>query len=214
MGGSCSGRRRIQTQGAIEQVLRLDLRTLSRLGLPQAGRRCTAILSWNSGAVSIARINLTMDVVDVSAAVAVLAFSVDGVTKTQRVEIDVVPCRFGGHRYFFRCPVTGRRCVVLACVGGAFACRQAHRLNYASQSLDRLGRLHRARAKAMERAMGLDGRPRPRGARRKRLLQEWIELDRDTDDLLAEEATRRYGDQGGCRRPSPPGRLPRGGARC
>ncbi len=201
MGGSCSGRHRIQTQGAIEHVLRLDLRALRRLGLPQAGRSCTATLSWNSGGDSIARINLTTDVVDIGAAFAVLAFSVDGVAKTQRVGIDIVPCRFGGHRYFFICPVTRRRCLVLACMHGAFASRQAHRLNYASQSLDRLGRLHRARAKAMERAMGVDGRPKPRGARRERLLQRWIELDRDTDDLLAREAMVRF-------EPKAPGRSP------
>ena len=193
MGSSSSGRRRIQTKGAVEQALRLDLRTLRRLGLPQAGRSCTATLSWNSGGESMARINLYMDMVDLDAAVAVLAFCVDGVATTQRVRIDVVACRFGGHRYFFRCPVTWRRCLVLACVHGVFASRQAHRLNYAIQSLDRLGRLHRARAKARERAMGTDGRAKPRGAHRARLLQHWLVLDRDTDDLLAREATRRLG---------------------
>jgi hypothetical protein len=37
------------------------------------------------------------------------------------------PCRFGGRRFFFECPATGRRCSVLWRPPGAkrFACRQA-----------------------------------------------------------------------------------------
>ena len=51
-------------------------------------------------------------------------------------------------------PRTWRRCEVLCSVGGYFASRQAHRLTYASQSLDRLQRRHRASAKIEARFNG------------------------------------------------------------
>lgn len=79
------------------------------------------------------------------------------------------------------------------CVGGFFALRQAHRLNYCSQSADGLGRLHGARDKALARATGKDGNPRPRGANRERLVERWIALDEAADNMFASEALRLFG---------------------
>jgi hypothetical protein len=57
----------------------------------------------------------------------------------QRVLITWTPCRFGGRRPWFVCPVSsggrycGRRVAVLYGAGELFACRRCHGLAYASQ---------------------------------------------------------------------------------
>lgn len=62
------------------------------------------------------------------------------------------PRRFGGHQWYFVCPVMNRRCSVLWRPPGAnrFCSRQAwgnRRVAYASQFLDPDNRAHRGRAK-------------------------------------------------------------------
>ena len=59
------------------------------------------------------------------------------------VMIDSTPCRYGGFRRWFLCLKCGRRCTVLHFVGGMFACRQCHKLVYASQSENARSRLFR-----------------------------------------------------------------------
>lgn len=51
-----------------------------------------------------------------------------------RIELEVQPCRFGGSRAFFRCPVCGRRCSSIYFMEQGFACRQCAGLSYACQS--------------------------------------------------------------------------------
>jgi hypothetical protein len=100
--------------------------------------------------------------------------------------------RFGGHRLYARCPLSGRRCEVLPIVGGVVACRQVHRLAYASQSLDRLGTL-RERAERCERMIFKRKR---RGINRIRLLAAWIEAERHFGAVYDAESIRRFGIAG------------------
>lgn len=97
--------------------------------------------------------------------------------------------RFGGRRIYARCPVSGRRWEVLPIVGGVVACRQVHRLAYASQSLDRFGRL-RERAERCERRLR---QRRRRGENRKRLVDAWLTADAEFERLFDAEALRRFG---------------------
>lgn len=120
----------------------------------------------------------------------------NGEGRSQKIIIDGAPCRFGGKRYYFECPRTCRRCEALFCVGGVFASRQFHRLTYASQSEDALGRMHRARGKAEARALGTDGNPRPRGANRERLVDRWEAYENATDAILWGWIARRFGGLG------------------
>src|SRR4051794_16217403 len=65
---------------------------------------------------------------------------------------------FGGHRWWFLCPRTGRRTnkLVLPNGGRHFLSRQAYGLGYASQRNDRFGRLQ-ARAAALNQQLGGKG---------------------------------------------------------
>ena len=75
----------------------------------------------------------------------------------QRVALEAVRCRFGGVRWWWVCPATGRRAAKLYLPGGGarFLSRQAHGLAYASQREDEVDRSHRRAA----RLHGLLGSP-------------------------------------------------------
>jgi hypothetical protein len=119
----------------------------------------------------------------------ILSYSANGEPRTVTVQLEAVPMRFGGFRYYAICPRTLRRCLVLPVVGGVVACRQAHRLTYATQSMDRLGRTRERMERCEKR---LREKPR-RGRNRERLMQAWIGASEDFEDLFASEAMRRFG---------------------
>jgi hypothetical protein len=78
----------------------------------------------------------------------------------------MVPSPFGGHRCYFICPITGRRCEVIYYAGGRFGSREAQRLSYAVQGMDDVSRARRKAAKLRSRLCGSGGLPRPRGRNR------------------------------------------------
>ena len=193
MGGYSSGRYRTRNRGTVEEALRLDMATLRRLGFLRPGTITTGPVRWTRGGEPSGSISLKVDLARLDDAHAVLTYAADGKPTVQRVQLVAEPCRFGGHRFYWLCPVTGRRCAMLAHWGGRFASRQAQRLTYAAQSEDTLDRLRRARDKAEARAWGKDGHPRPRGANRKRRSQRWIELEEAWEDLFHATLNRRWG---------------------
>ena len=194
MGGYSSGRYRTRSRGTVEETLRLDMATLRRLGFLRPGAITTRPVHWTRGGERAGSITVTVDLTCLDDAHAVLTYTADGKPTVQRVPIVAEPCRFGGHRFYWLCPVmTWRRCTVLAYGAGRFASRQAQRLTYATQSADALDRLRRARDKAEARACGEGGHPRPRGANRERLLQRWIELDAAWEHLFGTTIARRWG---------------------
>lgn len=97
--------------------------------------------------------------------------------------------RFGGFHYYALCPQTLRRCQVLPVVGGVVACRQAHRLTYASQSMDRLDRARERMDRSEKR---LREKPR-RGRNRVMLTGKWIKASQDFESLFSTETMRRFG---------------------
>ena len=194
MGGYSSGRYRTRNRGRVEETLRLDMPMLRRLGFLRPGAIATGPVHWTRGGERSGSITLKVDLTSLDDAHAVLTYTADGKPTVQRVQIVAEPCRFGGHRFYWLCPVaTWRRCTVLAYGAGRFASRQAQRLTYATQSADALDRLRRARDKAEARACGEGGHPRPRGANRERLLQRWNELDEAWEDLFGATISRRWG---------------------
>ena len=196
MGGFSSGRYRTRNQGAMEQSLRLDIRRLRRDGFLVDGQRKSGTISWTYGHTPTGSISFTIDLRDPYERHAILRFSVDGEPRTQKAWIDAVACRYGGLRFYFLCPRINQRCEVLCGVGGVFACRDYHRLNYQTQCADRLTRLSMARQKAEARAIGLNGYPVPRGANATRLREKWIELEEAADSQLALEFYRLWGRHG------------------
>jgi hypothetical protein len=173
--------------------MRLEMKRVRKCGFLRPGAASTGPMRWTRGGEPAGSINLATDLTQLGDPFALLSYSVDGEPRVQRVQIDAVPCRFGGHRFFWRCPVTGRRCLTLAYANGRFASRQAQRLTYAVQSEDRLGRIRRARDKAEARACGRDGHPRPRGRNRERLLDRWWKLDAAFEMNFCQTVTRRWG---------------------
>ncbi|WP_244408287.1 hypothetical protein [Roseomonas fluvialis] len=75
----------------------------------------------------------------------------------QLVTLETTPCRFGGVRWWWVCPATGRRCATLYLPNGGQLFlsrgRGAYRLGYASQSQDAMGRSH-GRLRRLHRRLG------------------------------------------------------------
>lgn len=80
------------------------------------------------------------------------------------VDVVMVPCRFGGVRWFFLCPITHKRVTTLYLdkKRKRFVSMQAAGLSYRSQSLNEKGRLKR-RLRKIERRIGNDWSVKPKG---------------------------------------------------
>jgi hypothetical protein len=72
------------------------------------------------------------------------------------IQLETTPQPFGGRRWWFVCPRTGRRAAKLYLHGGVFASRQAHRLAYRSQRETPYDRALRRAFKLRDR-LGADG---------------------------------------------------------
>ena len=188
MGGCTSGRYRTRNRGTVDAACRIDLRFLRKQGALREGHTVSGTLHWTrrgepSGSMGY---RVVMDGEDRRL---ILSYSTNGEARTVTVQLVAVPMRFGGFRYYALCPRTLRRCQVLPVVGGVIACRQAHRLTYASQSMDRLGRL-RERMDRYEKR--LHEKPR-RGWNRVMLTGKWITASEEFSNLFDAEAMRRFG---------------------
>ena len=185
-----------QEPGACGASLRFDMRELRRRGFVQPGARRAGAWSWSRGGEKAGSIGFVIDLTDPDCGFAVLSFSVNGESRSQRIAIVADPCRYGGRRFYFHCPLSYQRCEVLCGVGGVFATREHHRLAYASQSEDRLGRMRRAAGKAEARFLAKDGRPFPRGANADRLRERWVAYEEACEEELALLIHRRFGRYG------------------
>ena len=167
MGGFGSGARRSTHIGNVEEMLALDIRALRRLGVIAPGECTIDTLHWSIGGLSTASVRLRVDLSDVErgGVMAIIGEMPDGAIN-QPVAIEMVPSLFGGHRCYFICPFTRRRCEVLYYVGGRFGSREAQRLSYVVQGMNDLSRARRKAAKLRSRLCGSGGQPRPRGRNR------------------------------------------------
>jgi hypothetical protein len=100
-----------------------------------------------------------------------------------RVELLATSQPFGGHRWWFICPLTGRRVTKLFLPFGAdrFASRAVYRLGYASQRQDRMGRAQLQALKVYRRLQG-DGNWRD-GPPPKPMWMRWQTYERFADKL-------------------------------
>lgn len=171
MGGINSGRRRSTNRGAVEKHPAIDLRVLRRAGLLSAGECTYTTLHCQNQGLEALSVRIFIDLSDADATSIRIAGNGSDTTPKQRVAIGCVPCPLGGVRYYFLCPLEGRRCEQLFLVDGIFASRKAHRLTYASQSEDELSRAKR-KLRKLYRQIGGDARyARPRGGNRWRTMQ-------------------------------------------
>lgn len=134
-------------------------------------------------------------------------FNVDHVThrtgpRNQRVELESTPCHFGGVRWWWVCPMSGRRCAKLYLPNGgnlfAGRGRGAYQMAYASQNAGAMANSH-CRIARLHRRLGheytsLPDYPpdRPKWMRHRtydRLVAEWeTAIDRHDDIYVAKHA--------------------------
>ena len=106
-----------------------------------------------------------------------------------RVYLDTTRPRFGGRRYWFICPSSGRRVakLYLPYGGSRFLSRRAYRLGYACQREDRQSRLMR-KARKLRRAIGGDGEALGQGEPEKPKGMHWRTYERRLAVWVAAEA--------------------------
>jgi hypothetical protein len=129
MGGFGSGR---PARGpTVETSLALPASTFVRQHHFQPGARFAGLMRWGT------RAEISFEVLAHSNTASVrLRYVVnDGTPKDYRIWLESWPCHYGGHRWWWICPVSGRRATKLLLPPGAtvFAHRKAYRLTYQSQ---------------------------------------------------------------------------------
>ena len=195
MGSYSSGRYRTRNRGTVDAAIRLDIRVLKRQGYLRPGAVTSGIQRWTWVATGeeTGSVSVTVNLADPTEGFVEVRFKLNGDPRVQEIRLVSTPMRYGGRRYYFECPRQFRPCDVLPLVGGVFASRQAHRLTYSSQSLDRLGRLRERSWGLEKRLWPKDGKRRPRGRNRERLLEAWERADGAFEDLFAVEVARKFG---------------------
>ena len=167
VGGIGSGARRSTHIGNVEEMLALDIRVLRRLGVVRAGECVCDTVRWSIGGLSASSARLRVDLSDIErGGVMTIAGDMPDGAINQRVAIEMVSSPFGGHRCYFICPFTARRCEVIYYAGGRFGSREAQRLSYSVQGMNDLSRARCKAAKLRSRLCGSGGQPRPRGRNR------------------------------------------------
>ncbi|MBA4087291.1 MAG: hypothetical protein C0491_05755 [Novosphingobium sp.] len=162
-----SGARRGANIGNVEDMLALDIRLLRRLGVAAPGECIIDTVHWSIGGLCTASARLRIDLSDVErGGIMTISGEMSDGAISQHVAIEMVPSPFGGHRCYFICPSTTRRCEVLYYARGRFGSRKAQRLSYAVQGMDEVSRARRKVTKLRGRLCGAGGQPRPRGRNR------------------------------------------------
>lgn len=110
---------------ALENLLRLDVRTLAKDGALQLGR--ASFISWESGS------KIRMVAAEGSLR---LEYTHNGRALDYAVTLSRTPCNYGGTRVWAICPALGcsHRVAVLYLYGSVFVCRHCTGHLYASQS--------------------------------------------------------------------------------
>lgn len=183
-GGYRMGAGRPARHFKVEQCLSLDARRLAREGVLLAAASAWRVWTWREAETGRIKGEVSFRVEPCAVSV---VYVVQRQPMTQRIPILSTPCRFGGHRQWFGCPCCGGRVAILYMRVGSFACRKCHRLVYASQSEDEIGRLRRRQAK-LERRVTWPG-PRPRGMHtttRDKLLERIFDCEERREHLVDE----------------------------
>jgi hypothetical protein len=108
----------------------LDVRWLKRQGYLQPGH--SGMVHWSRRGERFASVSFDVADGQITLRYRTRPRGGEWQDKHYPVTVEWSPCRFGGNRAWFRCPVCGHRAAILY---GAeiFACRQCHHLAYESQ---------------------------------------------------------------------------------
>lgn len=200
MGGIGSGSRRSTHIGNVEEMLALDIRVLRRLGVVRAGECTCDTVQWSIGGLSASSVRLRIDLSDIERGGGMtISGDMPDSAINQHFAVEMVPSPFGGHRCYFICPLTARRCEVLYYAGGRFASREAQRLSYAVQGMNEMSRARRKAAKLRSRLKGSIALPRPRGRNRIDTVRRLRVAELQTKTLYLDRL-RNLADRSGARR--------------
>lgn len=115
------------SKSAVEDYRALDVRSLARSDVVQAGHSC--LWCWWRDGERVASIAIKAEAHAIR-----LTYKANGEPQDYSVRLERTPCHYGGNRVWFICPAVGCHRRVAKLYGGAiFACRHCHRLNYACQ---------------------------------------------------------------------------------
>lgn len=119
----------------------------------QVGSKVSSTWSWSRGGEHTGSVSLACTLNPDDESTLEISFTQSGERVVQFIRLEGISMRFGGWRWYARCPYSGRRCTTLVMPNGGkrFASVKAWRLPYASQNEDIYGRAHRKIAKARER---------------------------------------------------------------
>lgn len=156
-------------------ALRLDLGKLIRDRCIIPGEWVKGTLRWTSTRTgqTTASLGYEANMADPAAAWLRLTYSHGDTSRDYRIELETTRPTYGGLRWWFTCPRTGRRASVLYLPPGAamFASRAAYRLAYPSQREQDFDRLAEKSHRLRERLGGEPGFgnyiPRPKGMHRR-----------------------------------------------
>lgn len=188
MGGSGSGR---SGRASYESTASISLRTRSFAGIGMRfGLRCEATITYRCDGSEFP-LAITIDTTDRYSPFLELdhARRTSAATRERyKVRLETTPQPFGGVRWWFRCPRTGRRavCLRLPLGGHQFWSRHAYGLGYASQREDRRGRAQ-LQAQKLYSALGGDGHwmdgapPKPKWMRWATYERKAMKLDAYND---------------------------------
>ena len=137
MGGLGSGRHWGSGKSTVEDGLTLDINKLVRDGYIQRGAWVSGTLTWRrvSSGDEIGNIGYEANLTDLDDAWMRLQYRLNGEPKDYRIALVTTRPNYGGRRWWFRCPATGRRVAKLHSPPGGdiFASRRAYGLAYRSQ---------------------------------------------------------------------------------
>ena len=132
MGGLGSGNRWVSGRNTVESCRQIDVRRWAREGMLQPGY--WGRWQWTRDGKTVASIRLRAEVGYVELSYMHTAQEGPFNDVSYPVSLETTPCRYGGTRYWFRCPARGcgRRVAILYLGGRIFACRHCYRLAYVS----------------------------------------------------------------------------------
>lgn len=111
----------------------IDVRRWQRAGVLTPGY--AGSWQWSIGGEVTASIRYRVEAGRVVLSYRVRSYGGQWEDVEEPVRLETTPCRYGGIRYWFRCPAVGcgRRVAILYGAGRYFACRHCYHLAYSSQ---------------------------------------------------------------------------------
>jgi hypothetical protein len=171
MGGFGSGR--YGGRPTVESGLTLNINRLIRQGNVVPGFHASGALTWSNVVTGeqIVSIGYEASLLKPDAAWPRLRYSANDNPMDYRVQLTSTPCHYGGRRWWWICPLSGKRVAKLHLPPGGtmFAAREEYRLGHRSQRITALDRSHE-RQRRIYRKLGADydsfeqgTPPRPKG---------------------------------------------------